>query len=95
MTKSLRVLVHGAGWVSTQHIAALLRNPHTEVVGICSKTVDEARHRASEFGLNAVQVYEDLGKALDESKADVVVDLHTATSALRQCLSGGRRPAST
>ena len=73
MTKSLRVLVHGAGWVSTQHIAALLRNPHTEVVGICSKTADEARHRASEFGLNAVQVYEDLGKALDESNADVVV----------------------
>ena len=28
----LGVLVHGAGWVSTQHIAAFARNPHTRVV---------------------------------------------------------------
>ena len=32
--------------------------------------MDEARHRATEFGLNAVPVYDDLGKALDDSKAE-------------------------
>ncbi|MHB0957109.1 MAG: Gfo/Idh/MocA family protein [Pirellulaceae bacterium] len=72
MSKTLGVLVHGAGWVSTQHIAALLRNPHTEVVGICSKSVDEARHRALESGLKDIAVYDDMGRALEQSDVDIV-----------------------
>ena len=46
------VLIHGAGWVSTQHIQAFSGNPRTEVVAICSRTVDGARKRATESGLD-------------------------------------------
>jgi len=72
MTKALGVLVHGAGWVSTQHIAALQRNPHTHVAAICSKTVEEARHRAAESGLRDVGLYDDLDRALEQTGIDVV-----------------------
>ena len=72
MTNMLGVLVHGAGWVSTQHIAALQRNPHTQVVAICSKSIEEARHRATESGLGDIRVYDDLAKALEQPGVDVV-----------------------
>ena len=72
MTRTLGVLVHGAGWVSTQHIAALQQNPHTQVVAICSKSVEEARHRATESGLSNVAVYDNLAKALEQPGVDVV-----------------------
>jgi predicted dehydrogenase len=72
MSKTLGVLVHGAGWVSTQHIAAWLHNPDTEVVAICSKSTDEARQRAMEFGLKDIAVYDDLATALEHPAVDVV-----------------------
>jgi predicted dehydrogenase len=72
MTTSLGVLVHGAGWVSTQHIAAWQQNPHAHIVGICSKTVDEARHRATESGLGNIPVCDDLATALALPGVDVV-----------------------
>ena len=72
MTKTYGVLVHGAGWVSTQHIAAFQRNPHTEVVAICSKSLEGARKRANEFGLTDLGVYNDLSKALEQPEVDIV-----------------------
>jgi len=72
MTKTLGVLVHGAGWVSTQHIAAWQHNPHARVVAICSQTVDEARHRATESDLGHIPAYDDLADALQHPGVDVV-----------------------
>ncbi|MCU0961286.1 MAG: Gfo/Idh/MocA family oxidoreductase [Pirellulaceae bacterium] len=72
MSKTIGVLVHGAGWVSTQHIAALQRNPHTEVVAICSKSLEGARQRALEQGLRDIEVYNDLGRALEQPEVDAV-----------------------
>jgi predicted dehydrogenase len=42
------ILIHGAGWVSTQHIAAYKRNPATRIVAICDRSLEVAQHRARE-----------------------------------------------
>lgn len=69
--EKLGVLVHGAGWVSTQHIDAFEANPHTEVVAISSRTLEGARARARESGLD-VACYDDYGKALAHGGVDIV-----------------------
>jgi predicted dehydrogenase len=66
------VLVHGAGWVSGQHVAAFSRNPHTEVVAISSRKLASARARADEAGLKGVAVYDDFGTALRHEGVDIV-----------------------
>jgi predicted dehydrogenase len=72
MSESYGVLVVGAGWVSTQHISAYVRNPHTRVIAICSRRLDQAGERAREAGLNDVVLYEDLDKALRHPAVDIV-----------------------
>ncbi|MDD2598289.1 MAG: Gfo/Idh/MocA family oxidoreductase [Kiritimatiellae bacterium] len=67
----LGVLIHGAGWVSTQHIAAFAANPNTEVVAISSRTVKGARQRAAEFGLD-VPCFEDYAAALAQPGVDII-----------------------
>jgi len=69
--RKLGVLIDGAGWVSTQHIAAYGSNPHTEVVAISSRSTDSARRRADADGLD-VACYDDLGRALAHDGVDVV-----------------------
>lgn len=66
------VLVHGAGWVSTQHIAAFCGNPRTEVVAISSRSLDSARLRAREANLENVALYDDLEVALVHEGVDIV-----------------------
>jgi predicted dehydrogenase len=66
------VLIHGAGWVSTQHIAAFVKNPHTRVLAISSRTFDSARRRATAAGLSGVALYDDLEKALAHPGVDIV-----------------------
>ena len=57
MNKKYGVLVHGAGWVATQHVQAFLNNPYAEVVAISSQHMNNARRLADEYGLeNAVSV---------------------------------------
>ena len=41
--RPLGVLIHGAGWVSTQHIKAFSANPHTRVVAISSRKLESCR----------------------------------------------------
>lgn len=62
----------GAGWVSTQHIAAYVHNPHTEVVAICDRRVEQARQRAAEAKLADAAIYDDLAKALRHPGVDIV-----------------------
>jgi predicted dehydrogenase len=73
MTSSpLGVLVLGAGWVSSQHIAAYRRNPATRVVAICDCIAEKAQGRAEEAGLKNVAFYEDYRRALDHPGVDIV-----------------------
>ena len=65
------VLVHGAGWVSTQHIAAFKNNPYAEVVAISSRKLSSAQQRAAEARLD-VACYDDYDKALQHEGVDVV-----------------------
>jgi predicted dehydrogenase len=69
----LGVLIHGAGWVSTQHIAALQRNPHVEIRAVSSRSLASAVRRAEEAGSGGVAAYDDYQKALQHPGIDLVV----------------------
>jgi predicted dehydrogenase len=66
------VLIHGAGWVSTQHIAAFQSNPHTHIVAVSSRSLASARRRIAESGLEDVAAYDHLGQALAHPGVDIV-----------------------
>jgi predicted dehydrogenase len=70
--KTFGVLVHGAGWVSTQHLAAYARNPATRVVAVSSRSIDSARRRAAEAGLPDAACYDDFDRALAHPGVDLV-----------------------
>jgi predicted dehydrogenase len=72
MGDRLGVLVHGAGWVSTQHIKAFSNNPHTKVVAVSSRKLSSAKARAEEAGLKDVATYSDYQKALEHEGVDIV-----------------------
>ncbi len=66
------VLVHGAGWVSTQHLSAWQNNPLTRVLAVSSRSLDSARQRVREAGLQDVAVYDDFSQALQHPEVDIV-----------------------
>jgi len=67
----LGVLIHGAGWVSTQHINAFKNNPKVEVVAISSRTKASAEKRAGEAELD-VPCLDSLEAALELDGVDMV-----------------------
>lgn len=71
MNRKLGVLVHGAGWVSTQHVDAFKRNPCTEVLAISSRRQSSAQARADEAGLD-VPCFDSLETALQTEGVDIV-----------------------
>lgn len=70
--RTFGVLIHGAGWVSSQHIAAYVRNPATRVVAICSRRLESAQQRAAEAGLRDVACYDNFHRALAHDGVDIV-----------------------
>lgn len=70
--QKLGVLIHGAGWVSTQHISAFQANPNTEIVGISSRRLESCQRRAEESGLGKVQLTTDFEEALKWDGVDIV-----------------------
>ena len=70
--KKLGVLIHGAGWVSGEHIRAFNQNPHTRVVAISSRKLESCQKRAEEAGLEDVAFYTDYEKALAHEGVDIV-----------------------
>jgi predicted dehydrogenase len=68
----LGVAIHGAGWVSGEHIRAYHNNPNTDVVAICSRRAESAEQRAMEAGLPNVAIYTDYEAMLQDSRVDVV-----------------------
>jgi predicted dehydrogenase len=71
-TRRFGVLIHGAGWVSTQHIAAFQKNPQTQVLAISSRKIESARLRACESGLGDVALYDHYEQALAHPGVDIV-----------------------
>jgi predicted dehydrogenase len=69
----LGVLIHGAGWVSTQHLAAFAANPHAEVRAISSRSLASAQRRAVEAGLTGIGLYDDYARALRHPGIDIAV----------------------
>lgn len=70
--KKFGVLIHGAGWVSTQHIAAFQRNPDTEILAVSSRSLESARRRVAASGLKDVACYDNLDGALAHPGVDIV-----------------------
>ncbi|HEX4212173.1 MAG TPA: Gfo/Idh/MocA family oxidoreductase [Candidatus Dormibacteraeota bacterium] len=65
------VAIQGAGWVSSEHIRAYLRNPDSRIVAIGSRTKDGAAAKAREFGLD-VPVYDSMEEMLARPDVDAV-----------------------
>ena len=70
--RKLGVLVHGAGWVSTQHIKAFQANPNTEIVAISSRRLESCQQRAEEAGLEGIFLTADFEEALKHDGVDIV-----------------------
>ena len=70
--KELGVLIHGAGWVSGEHIRAFQNNPHARVVAISSRKMESVRRRAEEAGLEDIGMYTNLDEALRHEGVDIV-----------------------
>ena len=66
------VLVHGAGWVATQHVHAFLNNPHANVVAISSRRLAGAQRLADQYGLSGAVCYDNLDAALKHDGVDIV-----------------------
>ena len=70
--RQLGVLVHGAGWVSGEHVRAFRNNPHTRVVAISSRKMESVKRRAAEAGLQNIGMYASLDQALKHDGVDIV-----------------------
>ena len=70
--RKLGVLIHGAGWVSTQHISAFQSNPNTEIVAICSRRMESCQMRAEEAGLDDAHLTIDFEEAIKMDEVDIV-----------------------
>jgi predicted dehydrogenase len=67
----LGVAVHGAGWVSGEHIKAYTKNPHTEVRVVSSRRAESARARVEENGLKC-DIATDFEKVLARDDIQVI-----------------------
>ena len=47
----LGVAISGVGWCASQHIAAFLRNPRTEVTWLCARDAARARANLARYGV--------------------------------------------
>lgn len=79
----LGVAVHGAGWVSGEHLRAYQNNPHCQVVAISSRKEESARARAAEAGIENCKIYTSYEEMLADKDVDIVSictpsDLHAA-----------------
>jgi len=68
----LGVGVHGAGWVSGEHIKAFMKNSYTKVVAISSRKLESCKARAGEAGLKDVKFYTSLDNMLEQPDIDIV-----------------------
>jgi len=65
------VLIHGAGWVASQHAAAFSHHAHTAVVAVSSRRKSSAERFIAEHAPDAT-AYDDLAAALTHPGVDIV-----------------------
>lgn len=70
--KQYGIAVIGAGWVSSQHIAAYRNNPNSRILAICDINTDNASQRAAEAGLRDVAIYDNAADAIGHDGVDAV-----------------------
>lgn len=63
--------VFGAGWVSTEHIAAYQHNAHCEVVAVGSRSIDSAKRAVAECGLSC-RVTDSFDDILKDPSIDII-----------------------
>src|SRR6266496_2349808 len=69
---TIGVAIHGAGWVSGEHIKAYQKNPSTRVVAICSRKRESAEARAREAGLSDARIYTDYEELLRDPEVQAI-----------------------
>jgi len=69
--KKLGAAIHGAGWVSGEHVRSYLRNPHVEMVAISSRKRKSAQALADRFGLDCA-IYTNYDDLVADPRVDVI-----------------------
>ncbi len=70
--EKLGAAVLGTGDVSGEHIKAFHNNPHTEVLGLLSRSRCRAEAKAAEYGLTACRPYTDVAELLKDERIRIV-----------------------
>src|SRR5256886_2315797 len=79
--RKLGVAISGIGWCASQHIAAFLRNPHTQVTWLCARDPARARANLERYGLQLPEArittrYEDVLAASDVDIVSIATPNH-------------------
>ena len=79
--RKLGVAISGIGWCASQHIAAFLRNPHTQVTWLCARDPARARANLERYGLQLPDArittrYEDVLAASDVDIVSIATPNH-------------------
>jgi len=77
----------GCGWVASGHIAAYLKNPACEFIGLGSRRAESVQAKIAEFGLYDTTVYSSFEDLLNDQRVDIVSictpnDLHAGEAML-------------
>ena len=71
ITESIGVGIRGTGQVAIQHIAAINKNPHTYVKGICGRDIEKAKDFANQYAPEAT-VFTNYHDMLDNQDVKIV-----------------------
>ncbi len=91
--EKLGVGLIGTGWVAGEHLKAFRQNPHTEVLGICSRERARAEARARELELANCRPYTELGEMLKDERIHIVsicTPHHLHAEQAIQCAEAGK-----
>jgi len=85
------IAINACGWVATEHAKAILRNPHTYLVGVTSRRRENAERLVSQLGVDC-RIYPDYEALLGDDDVDAVAVttpnyLHTP-NAIDACRAG-------
>ena len=64
--------VWGCGWVASGHIAAYLKNPDCEFIGLGSRRSESVQAKITEFALHNTTRYNSFEELLNDSRVDIV-----------------------
>ena len=63
--------VWGCGWVASGHIAAYLKNPDCQLIGLGSRRAESVQAKIAEFNLYDTVVYRNFEELLNDSRVDI------------------------